>query len=280
MGNAPSLYGTIGYTYLKTTVNDINNPKFILVLSDNHSKLPYCDNYEMISDWLKNKTDKNNVLLEEVPRNGSHLKELFGQSDHTQRLKHLFINNPKLIKGIDIRPMLIQFSWELLELMEIPEITFKSYLEDIDSFFNFNNDSIRKLNEWYNKDHILKSQCYRHFKIIKDIYVKYKYKYYYYLGATVSYIFSSNKVILEELNGILDHIMEFYTALNIFKKNGKNAIIHTGLMHSEKLIYWLTTIYPYKIIEEKGITAVTKIDTETNITGCLDLSPYIDNQLS
>jgi hypothetical protein len=43
------LYGSISYTYLK---NDNDNPKFILVLSDNHSKLPYCNNYNMTSNWL------------------------------------------------------------------------------------------------------------------------------------------------------------------------------------------------------------------------------------
>ena len=49
------LYGLIGYTYLQSTTTDINNPQFILVISDNHSKLAYCSNYKMISDWLKNK---------------------------------------------------------------------------------------------------------------------------------------------------------------------------------------------------------------------------------
>lgn len=107
MGNSTSLYGSIGYTYL---TNELINPKFILVLSDNHSKLPYCNNYKMISDWLKEKINTSNILLEEVPRdNSQNLKEIFINSDHTQKLKNFYINNSNLILGVDIRPLLHLF---------------------------------------------------------------------------------------------------------------------------------------------------------------------------
>jgi hypothetical protein len=268
MGNTTSLYGSIGYTYLR---NDVNNPKFILVLSDNHSKLPYCNNYKMISDWLKEKSLTNNILLEEVPRNNVLLKELFAQSDHTQKLKELFINNPELIHGIDIRPMLIKFSWEILELTNMPDITLELYLEEIDIFFNFYNEN-------YNKD----SKCYTQFKTIQNIYLEYKDKYNIYFNHQLLNIFNTNKFILEELNIILDNIMEFYTILNAFNSESdkKNIIIHTGLVHAEKIVFWLTSAYSYNIVEEKGITNIETIETMPITNGCLELSKTIDNQLS
>lgn len=268
MGNTTSLYGSIGYTYLK---NDINNPKFILVLADDHSKLPYCNNYIMISDWLKGKIDTNNILLEEVPRDNKELKELFINSDHTQKLKEFFFDNSEFIHGIDIRPMLIKFSWELLELTTMPDITLKSYLEEIDNFFK---------NEEYIK--IINSICCIQFKIIKKFYLDYKTKYNDYLEMQLLDIFNHNKIILEELNATLDNIMEFYTILNIFKTelDKKNTIIHTGLLHAEKIVFWLTLIYSYEIIEEKGITTIDNIESMPITNGCLQLSKIIDNQLS
>ena len=262
MENTTNIYGSIGYTYLK---NDIDNPKFILVLSDNHSKLPYCNNYKMISDWLKNKTSSNNILLEEVPRNNNILKELFIHSDHTQKLKELFLNNSKLIQGIDIRPMLIKFSWELLELTDMPYITLKNYLEKIDTFFNNKNPKF-----------------YLQFKIIKNNYLEYRQKYNNYLEQSLLDIFNTNRIILEDLNLILDNIMEFNIILNIFttKTDKKNIIIHTGLVHSEKIVNWLTSTYLYKIVEEKGITSIKMIGSTPIINGCLELSKTIDNQLS
>ena len=271
-----SLYGSIGYTYL---MHDKLKPTFILVLSDNHSKLPYCDNYKMVSEWLKEKVETNNILLEEVPRDDTNLKELFSDSDHTQKLKELFINNPKLINGIDIRPLLIDFSWELLGITEIPEIIFSKYLETIDEFFNFNNKDIKQLNKNYIENSpFLNIQ----FMIIKKIYNDYKTKYMDLLDQPISYIYTKFKFVLEELNSILDNIMEFYVILNIFKPriDNKNIIIHTGLAHSEKIIYWLTTIYSYKIIEEKGITSIENSDKMPLVDGCIKLSNSIDDQLS
>lgn len=286
MGNSISLYGLIGYTYL---THNTKNPKFILILADNHSKLPYCNNYTMISDWLKKKSLNNTILLEEVPRDymelenmeleNIKLKELFSTSDHTQKLKELFINNPETIKGIDIRPYLIKFSWELLELNVIKDISFNSYLEEIDDFFNFKNTKIKELNKYYNKLNIIKLNCYLQFKIIKDNYLKYREKYKNYLNKNILDIFNNNKYILEEFNNILNDIMEFYIILNIFSVTDKNIIIHTGLAHSEKIIFWITQCYFYKIIEEKGTTKIENIGKESTINGCLRLSNNINDHL-
>lgn len=76
--------------------------------------------------------------------------------------------------------------------------------------------------------------------------------------------------------------MEFYIILNIFKPqiDTKNIIIHTGLVHSEKIIYWLNNYYSYKIIEEKGINKIEENEIKTIKNGCLELSKSIDKQLS
>ena len=261
-----NLYGLIGYTYLR---NNTNNPKFILVLSDNHSKLSYCNNYKMISEWLKEKMYSNNILLEEIPRNNDlRLKELFSSAEHTQKLKEIFLNNPKLIQGIDIRSLYINFSWELLELTKMPDVTLKSYLEKIDNFYNFNYDK--------------KSEYYIQFKIIQNIYFDYKNKYYTYYNEQLLDIFNNNKIILEELNIILDNIMEFYIIINIFKNksDNKNIIIHTGLLHADKIVFWLTSTYLYTIVEEKGITNIETVESMPIKNGCIELSKFIDNQLS
>ena len=93
-------------------------------------------------------------------------------------------------------------------------------------------------------------------------------------------IFNNNKDILEELNIILDNIMEFNIIYNALKtaSDKKNIIIHTGLVHSEKIVFWLTSTYLYEIVDEKGITETKNFETMTN--GCLELSNTIDNQLS
>jgi len=274
MGNSISLYGSIGYSYL---TNTNINPKFILLLSDNHAKLSYCNDHIMISEWLKNKSNANKILLEEVPRDNMKLNELFGNSLHTQELKKLFLTNTKLIHGVDIRPLLIKFSWELLDLADLPNIKLIEYIEGIESFYNLNNNKIKEICINYNNEFIKNSI---HFNIIKKKYINFKTEYYNYLNEFVIKIFNSNKTILEEINCILDDIMEFYIILNIFNKENKNIIIHTGLMHSNKLLVWLTNYYNYIILEEKGVTKIEQMDTMPITNGCLELSKVIDNQLS
>jgi len=51
-------------------------------------------------------------------------------------------------------------------------------------------------------------------------------------------------------------------------------------MHSEKIVFWLTSTYLYKIVEEKGITSTKNIETMPITNGCIKLSKTIDNQLS
>jgi len=273
MGNSISLYGSIGYSYL---TNKNTNPKFILLLSDNHSDLSYCNNHIMISDGLKNKSQINKILLEEVPRENVELKDLFNNSLHTQELKKLFLNNPKLIHGIDIRPLLIKFSWEILDIAELPNITLNEYIDGIESFYNLSNNNIKENCVNYNN----KIKDSLHFIKIKRKYIDFKTKYNNYLNEFMLNIFKNNRNILEEVSEILDDIMEFYIILNIFNEIHKNKIIHTGLLHSEKLLYWLTNYYNYEIIDQKGITKIEQTKRMPIPSGCLQLSKVIDNQLS
>jgi hypothetical protein len=53
-----NIYGTIGYTFFNS--NEV--PNFILVLSDIHSKLKYCDDFIEISEWIKNNMYNINIL--------------------------------------------------------------------------------------------------------------------------------------------------------------------------------------------------------------------------
>lgn len=267
MNKSLILYGSIGYTFL---INTYDTTKSILIFSDNHAKLPYCKNYKLISEWLEEKTDSD-ILLEEVPRNNVMLKELFDNSDHTQQLKELFINNPKLISGVDIRPFLIKFSWELLEIVDLPYITLNEYLEEIDKFFNFTNDNIKKLNKYYNKIYICNSRLYIQFKIIRNIYLNYRKRYENYLNDLIFIIYYENITILDEFNNILDNIMEFYVLLNVSICKKNNIIIHCGLLHSEKIIFWLSNLYYYNIIEKKGINNTEELDTIPIKDGCITL---------
>ena len=82
--------GSIGITLLK------KNNKIIVLLADDHSNSSYCDNkgldkHQDIKNYLEKELKKENkILLEEVPRDGFELEELWPESEHTQDLKTYF----------------------------------------------------------------------------------------------------------------------------------------------------------------------------------------------
>ena len=117
----PVVYGAIGFTLL-TNNNNNNN---VIIFSDMHDKLEKCKEYINISDWLKNKINTSKILLEEVDRNNNEFFELWKSSEHTQNLKNLYLNNINNIKAIDIRPIMIPFNWEILELENNNNLTSK-----------------------------------------------------------------------------------------------------------------------------------------------------------
>lgn len=274
-----NIYGTVGYAFLKS--NHFKN--YILVLADVHSKLPYCDNKINISEWFyKNKTNSN-ILLEEVPRNSIILKELWPESEHTQELKHFFINNPDIVHAIDIRPLLIPFSWELNLINNNNNINLVEYIKLINDFFNVDSEIIKNnIINVYNKEYLNNSPLGNHFN---DINIKYKNfinKNNAYLNLSINEIYNKKKHILEELNYLLDSIMEWFAIAKMFNfNNKKNMIIHTGLFHSNQIIIALIKYYFYSIESIDGINTISQIIENDNIEfNCINLPKIIENQLS
>ena len=122
-----NINGSIGYSFL-------SDKKYnILILADIHSELPYCKTDGIfISEWLDNKKTSK-LLLEEVPRINIKLQELWSTSEHTQKLKEIYIKKNDIIHGVDIRPFLLPMSWEIIESDE--SIILKDYIKLINDFF-------------------------------------------------------------------------------------------------------------------------------------------------
>jgi hypothetical protein len=273
-----NIYGSVGYTMLKNKYNKI------LVMADVHSKLSYCDNKIDVSDWFKENMNIKNILLEEVPRNGVELNELFKESEHTQKLKNLFLQNSHLIHGIDIRPYLIPFSWEMCNLQEENkscEFTLRKYLENLDTFFDFRDKYIQQQLERVYTSNYLKSEHLlgKHYIELYELFKAYKENNKKYMEIQIINI---DRRILEEFNNILDGIMEWYTLAKMFqlRYNKQNVIIHTGLYHSKNIIDKLIESYDYSIIDINGINSIEEIAKYDNYSGCVSLSEWSKKQLS
>ncbi len=274
-----NIYGSVGYTLLRNKYNTI------LIFADVHSKLPYCENKIDISDWFKDNMNFTNVLLEEVPRDGVELNELWTESEHTQKLKNLFLQNSNLIHAIDIRPYLIPFSWEMCELKTDNNIiTLNNYLKKINVFLELEDDYFKKkLSLVYNEKYLIKNvHLGKHFLELHILFNSYKEKYAKYMEKNVCDIFKENKIILEEFNNILDSTMEWFAIAKMFqlKFNKKNVIMHTGLYHSNNIRNKLMELYEYKIIDNNGINTIKDIENNKNYSGCISLSPSVTSQLS
>ena len=159
------IYGTIGYVFLKK-----DNRK-VIVLSDQHDKLPSCEDKINIAEWFKQKFNTSKILLEEVPREDNKLIELWESSPHTQELKKLYLDHTQIINGMDIRPFMIPFSWEVLNQIEINtndyDITMLEYLNEIDNFFSLQNSYIITNLSNYNVHFLKNSSLGKHFILIK-----------------------------------------------------------------------------------------------------------------
>ncbi len=279
-----NIYGAIGFTLLEN--NTISySPRYILILADMHSKLPYCDDRINISEWFFNNMKSTNILLEEVPRIDIKLKELWTDSDHTHELKNLFLKNCETIHAIDIRPFLVPYSWELYILNDNDKTSLQEYLSKIKNFIDLKHDLFKtKLKNVYNIDYLKKSLLGYHFDIIISLYTNYIKENKIYLNMIIADIFKKNKKILEDINDILNTIMEWFIIAKLFDLNNKkNTIIHTGLYHSEKVIIALTSIYNYKIKYKYGINNIVDADNaekSTIVNGCIKLPKNIENQLS
>jgi len=270
----PIIYGAIGYSILK------NNKNNLIIFADMHDELIECANYVEISDWFEDKFKSSEILLEEVERTHTELLELWKSSKHTQKLKKLYLNN-KNIKPIDIRPIMINFSWEILDseendyLKSIKNVLLIKYLYIINDFFCLKNDYLIKNLENYKIDKLKNTSLGLHFLKIKKKFKILVKKYKEYLFLKINVIFKKYNYILENINNILDDIMEWYTCAKIMLSIKKSIIIHTGLYHSENIINLLIEYYDYIIFKQEGINYLKDIDKIKD--GCLCLPEKIDN---
>jgi hypothetical protein len=268
--NDININGSIGYTLLE------NGKNKVLILSDMHSELPYCEkNGIFVSDWMKSKT-KSKILLEEVPRTDSTLKELWPSSPHTQKLKELYLGNSIVINGVDVRPFLIPYSWELMNEpnIKIPIYNLRKYMEFIDNFFQIKHDYMKKeLKNVYTKKYLYKSKLGDHFSEMKKNVLEYIRSNKNLLNTPISKI---DKNILEKINIIISNIMEWYIIAKIYEQDNNNFVVHAGLLHTSNLNSLLIKKYNYKLINFDGIIDIEDGDKKSN--GCLKLPFNINNQ--
>jgi hypothetical protein len=267
-----NIYGTIGFSLLE----HIDDKNKIMILADMHNTLPSCNNKTNIADWFKSKFPTSEILLEEVPREDFKLKELWTESEHTQQLKNLYLDNPKIINPLDIRPFLIPFSWEVMDNNDPDyKIPLMKYLKGINRFFclkdpylvkKLSNYSLEKIEDTLHGKHFLKlkKQFYKYIKECKDI-----------LEKDMYYVRENHMNILEGVNDMLNAIMEWFICAKIELKKHRPIIMHAGLFHSDSVIRWLTKIYKYKIIKEQGINSM-KASEMNKINGCINIDPNIN----
>lgn len=270
------LNGSIGYTFL------VNQNIKILILSDMHSELPYCEkNGVFISEWFKKKY-KSKILLEEVPRSLATLKELWPSSIHTQKLKEVYLNNSNIIQGLDIRPELIPFSLELAFDKEAPSVNLKEYLNLMDLFFTLKLKFIQdNLNYIYTTNFLKTNNLGQHYinlkKKVKHFVKKYKNQ----LNKNIKDLIKNDDIFLNQTNDLTSEIMEWYSIAKIIQGINKNItsfILHAGLAHTTNIIKLLKLYYGYTIKEEFGITDMDHLNLNKVITGCLPLPSHIEKQ--
>lgn len=280
------LNGSIGYTLLHNEKSDT----YILILADNHAELSYCmNNNKFISDWLKEKMDTVNIILEEVPRDDNiKLGELWATSPHTQKLKELFLNRPDAINGFDIRPHLIPFTLKVDT--DNSRLNLLHYFSFINSFYKIEHENCKKwLGPIYSVDFFRNSHLGYHFaKNKKEIKETILPKIQSYLLMDIHELKKENndlfKLIDEMVDYLLSNIMEWFCLALIYKKiydsknKKRNFIIHAGLYHTQNIIKNLIEIYNFKIVKQEGSNHMDEIFN--NPSGCLQLPYDIDKKFT
>lgn len=267
------VFGFIGYSILSDT------NKLVLVMADKHDSLPPCNyDYDNISSWLETKFNKSDILLEEVERTNNKLQELWSSSQHTQDLKNLYLNNVKIIIPIDIRNNYIPFSWETFDINEIGNNIFLyQYLISVNTFFSMQDHKLAQKFKYYNTTILKNTPLGNYFLLLKKEYGNFINKYNIYLYKNISEIINKYYYILEEFNNILHSILEWYSIARTIYSNKQTIIIHTGLAHSEKIIYYLQKLFEFHIIDSQGINRIEELNNN-NITSCFLLPSDINYQ--
>ena len=265
-----NIYGAIGYTILKHPTTE----KLIIIFADRHDNLNTCDNNISIAEWMKLNMDDSIVLLEEVPRTGVKLSELWSSSVHTQDLKNLFLKYPKDILGFDIRHAVMPFSWETIKVdnNEYKNIILCDYLRNIDKVFCLKNPYLIQHFINYHIDNLKNTKTGEHYLLIKDYYKKFLQKYKSYLKLPITTIKSTHEEIFHEMNLILDKIMEWYGCGLCELYNNMPIILHAGLAHSEYIVEILQSHYKYKFVIDYGINNMERIDPFKLSHGCVSIA--------
>ena len=231
----------------------------------------------MIQDFLKMKSISNYTLLEEATEEKRNsLKPLWTGSVHTMALRDLIIKDQNIIP-IDIRPLLLPFSWEIMkEKDNYKKIKLHEYLNLIGFFFKghgllwkkYIDPYINKMNEKEKKKLMAHINCINNIFIIflKDNNNK-----------TIEYYFNQEPEKLNEINNIVSFIMEWYSLFKILN-NEQNSIIHLGLAHSERLVFNLFEIYNYQIIDKQGVIKMEQVND--NIKACIKINESLNNKFN
>jgi hypothetical protein len=266
--------GFVGYSYLKYEDKDnYDIKKELLLLADIHDGVSYCKQKSTMIDEFLTLNDKHTILLEETIREHVSLTDLWPNSIHTQRLKTLNNNNNKIIP-VDIRSLLIPFSWELLEDTNYDkrtsDVTFKQYLHSIDEIFKLSGSPLmkkyiapqmREMKECKNNE-VMRKRLLLHFEEMRNIYINFIETNKTLYDKKILEIYKSDKKdVLEEINDISSIIMEWYIILLILNSKRK-TIVHIGLAHSNRVLDFLTKVYLFKLIKQSGINTMKEINDE------------------
>ena len=248
-----NISGALGYSLLKSP-----SSQYVLVLSDVHDGVSYCEvnnsnNNIKIDSFLKSRSEKNNkVLLEETTFEEVNLKDLWPNAEHTQLLKRLAFSDNK-INSFDIRPLLVPFSWELSDIdKKLGNTLFRDYLKLLDDFFNKKSLLFTKyIGPELEKIKHQKKKNTLHLLEIFDQYNLFKKNNKDKMEKPLSELLS-DKDVLEKVNEIISHIMEWYMVLLILNTN-ENIIIHAGLAHTSQILKILCDYYKFMELKSEGL---------------------------
>jgi hypothetical protein len=273
------LSGSVGYTLLKY------KNMHVLLFADIHDGIEYCkqNNSEYIASYLNRNSTNSKVLLEEIIREKFKLTELWPNAKHTQELKKLNQENQNIIP-IDIRPMLIPFSWELVsDDTDIGNKTLEFYIDNLNQLFNeksilfkkYFQDKINSMIKQQETNNSSKLSPLVHYDELKNIFTRFKNRYEKLMDRSIIYIKKHKIDALHRINNIISMIMEWYIVL-LIHNDVKNTIIHVGLAHSNRLLDLLTKVYRFKIKNQIGINEMKQIPNKIP-SACIMLPHDISN---
>lgn len=267
-------YGLVGYTLLE------KDNKNILIFADIHDGVTYCNNSVGISDWLKGRFNKNQILVEEVQLKNVNLKDLWPNSKHTQELKSLVKKYDSNVDAVDIRPLLIPFSWELLDKYpKLGDITLQKYLSYLNDFFHGKGvlyDTIisKEVNKL--KDNKYYKKILVHYAIIKNEFFTLQKKNNLQKKIILYY---DKEDLLEDINHLISLVMEWYIVL-LSLNSSKNTIIHSGLAHTTRLNNILQKFYNFKIIDKKGLNYMKHLNYDKVYSACIMIPEHVKNRFN